>query len=143
MRSRILVFGSSCGLIPGCGYDCDPVVAPGGRGSGPWGSLVGWSGGGVSGLSGADGGQCVQGGQHVVEQPGPVSRWWPQDVPAGGSGEPGGDVDQFSAEPGQRAALASAAVVMPVISWIQLEMAQAINAAHIHTVLTVRSPDGR
>ena len=32
---------------------------------------------------------------------------------------------------------------MPVISWIQLEMAQAINAAHIHTVLTVRSPDGR
>src|SRR5664279_3015652 len=111
MRSRILVFGSSWGLIPGCGYDCDPVVAPGGRGSGPWGSLVGWSGGGVSRLSGADGGQCVQGGQHVVEQPGPVSRWWPQDVPAGGSGEPGGDVDQFSAEPGQRAALASAAVV--------------------------------
>src|SRR5664279_4447702 len=32
---------------------------------------------------------------------------------------------------------------MPVISWIQFEIAQASNAAHIHTVFTVRSPDGR
>jgi len=32
---------------------------------------------------------------------------------------------------------------MPVISCIQVDMAQASNAAHIHTVFTVRSPEGR
>jgi uncharacterized protein (DUF2235 family) len=34
--SRILGFASSLGLIPGCGCDCNPAVAPGGRGSVPW-----------------------------------------------------------------------------------------------------------
>ena len=47
---------------------------------------------------------------------------------AGGPGHDPGSVDP-AAKPG--------------ISWTQLDMAQASKAAHIHTVFTVRSPEGR
>ena len=144
MCSWILGSASSLRLIRGAGVRVARLSRRVGGVPWPWILSVGWSRRGIPGLSGADGGQCLQGGQHMIEEPGSSSRWWPQDESSGGPGEPSGDVDQFAADPGQRAAgPAPRPSSMPVISWIQLEMAQAINAAHIHTVLTVRSPDGR
>jgi hypothetical protein len=49
------------------------------------------------------------------------------------SSQPAAGFDCFPVEPGRRNERLSEPP-----SWIQLEMAQAINAAHIHTVLTVR-----
>lgn len=83
-------------------------------------------------------GRCATGQQSSLH-----ARWWPQGGPAGGSGEPGRNVDQFTPQPHDTAP-GSAVAVVETRQFLHpvRDRADQQRRPHPHGVLTVRSPDG-
>src|SRR5664280_1543963 len=140
MWSRILGFVSSLGLIPGCGCECGPAVAPGGRGSRVLGFFP--SGGRGEVLRGYPARMVGSACRVVSTCSSSRAR-----VPGGGRrtnrrADRGSGAGRLISSRRMRASVRRARPrpsSIPVISWIQFEMAHASNAAHIHTCLLYTS----